>query len=759
MPRVHERIGQNRAMTSEPAEEGTGKDASILRGPVELDTPLKKVLGERLARPFAKSLGLNTVDDLLWHLPRRYTTRGELTAMTELPEGEHVSMVAEVLRVTERKMRSRGGSILEATISDGTGTLVLTFFNQPWRKRDLVPGVRGMFSGKISRYRGRPQLAHPDFEVFENAELQPGSAQARKWAQTPIPIYPSSAQVATWVIQRAIGEVLDAIAPIGDPVPGDVRAERGEPSLDRALRLIHQPETIADTYAAKAALRTTEAVVFQTALLQQRADSRSVPGEPRPTLAGGVLDRFDAALPFALTGDQRAAGEDIARELASSTPMQRLLQGEVGSGKTLVALRAMLQVADARGQSALLAPTEVLAAQHLRSITESLGHELAELLQPTLLTGSMSVKDRRRALLRIASGDARIVIGTHALLGEKVQFADLGLVIVDEQHRFGVEQREALRARGRTAPHVLVMTATPIPRTVAMTVFGDLDVSTMSELPAGRQKIETFTVAALERPAWLERVWERVAEEVREGRQAFVVCPAITAKEAETPEDAEPDSAGADAGETDAPPPCEPATVEQTLAELRAMPRFAGVRIEALHGQLSGDEKDALMRDFAAGRIHVIVATTVIEVGVNVPNATVMVVLDADRFGVSQLHQLRGRVGRGEFAGLCLLVTNAPADTTARERVDAVAGTLDGFALAEADLRLRREGDVLGAVQSGGRSSLRVLRVVDDADVIEQARMIAADVLEADPELASHPALAEAVRRVGDRERAFLNAS
>jgi ATP-dependent DNA helicase RecG len=457
-----------------------------------------------------------------------------------------------------------------------------------------------------------------------------------------------------------------------------------------------------------------------------------------------------------LTHDQLTVGAEIERDLAGGVPMNRLVQGEVGSGKTLVALRAMLAVADSGGQSAFLAPTEVLAAQHLRSLVSSLGPDLAARLRPTLLTGQLPAADRRRALLATASGGASIVVGTHALLGDQVTFADLGLVVVDEQHRFGVDQREALRLKG-AAPHVLVLTATPIPRTVAMTVFGDLDVSTISELPAGRSPIVSHVVALVDHPGWENRVWERLSEELAQGRQGFVVCPAIDVPAAGATPAARRAAAEDDPDALADPEAAPGAAVLPTLEQVRANPLFAGRRVEPLHGRMSSDEKDATMRAFARGEIDVLIATTVIEVGVDVPNASTMIVLDADRFGVAQLHQLRGRVGRGGVPGLCLFVTRSDPATVARERVDAVAATLDGFELAQVDLELRREGNVLGANQSGGRSSLKLLRVARDGDLIAEARAAAEAVLDADPALAAHPALAGALaRRLDEQERAFL---
>ncbi|MCU1557176.1 MAG: ATP-dependent helicase RecG [Microbacteriaceae bacterium] len=707
-----------------------------------LDVKLSTALGGRTGAAIEKGLGLATVGALLSHYPRRYARRGELTALTQLPIDENVTIVAEVIEVRERPMRAKRGSILEVRITDGKGILTLTFFNQAWRSRELRPGVRGIFAGKVGDYRGTMQLAHPDYELFE-ADAAADDDTARKWAELPIPIYPATASVASWQLQKAIEVVLDTLPPLADPVPDAVRADRKLMTYSRALELIHRPEKDADWGAARKALRFQEAFVLQAALLQQRGLLRTQEAVARVQKAGGYLERFDAQLPFTRTDDQVTVGTEIAEDIAQTAPMNRLVQGEVGSGKTLVALRAMLAVADSGGQSALLAPTEVLAGQHLRSIVRTLGPDLAASLRPALITGQLPVSDRRKALLAAVSGQARIVVGTHALMSDTVGFYDLGLVVVDEQHRFGVEQREALRRKGAIPPHVLVLTATPIPRTVAMTVFGDLDVSTIAQLPSGRLPIETFVVPLAEKPGWANRVWERLAEELAKGRQGFVVCPAIDS----TTPDEEPLE---DSGPTRA-------NVTDVLAQVRADPLFAGRRVEALHGRLPSDEKDGLMRAFAAGEIDVLVATTVIEVGVDVPNASTMVILDADRFGVSQLHQLRGRIGRGGVPGICLMVTDAEEDTLARERVEAVASTLDGFELAQKDLELRQEGDVLGSTQSGGRSSLRLLRVAKDGELITEARAVAQGVLTDDPDLAAHPALRTALeRRLDETSRDFL---
>ena len=752
-----------------------------------LDVKLSAALGGRTAAAFDKAFGLTTVGDLLSHYPRRYARRGELTALTQLPIDENVTIVAEVLEVRSRSMQARRGSILEVRISDGKGILTLTFFNQAWRANELKPGVRGIFAGKVGDYRGTLQLAHPDYELFDATDDRADPAAAKAWAELPIPIYPATSTVASWQVQKSIAVVLDTLPPIEDPVPDAVRSARALIPFRRALELVHRPTTDADWATARESLRFQEAFVLQAALLQQRQRLRSVAATVRAP--GALLSGFDETLPFTLTGDQVAVGEAIAADLEAAVPMNRLIQGEVGSGKTLVALRAMLAVAESGGQTALLAPTEVLAHQHLRSIVRTLGPDLAARLRPTLLTGQLPVAERRKALLASVSGSARIVVGTHALLSDNVEFFDLGLVVVDEQHRFGVDQREALRLKGAQPPHVLVLTATPIPRTVAMTVFGDLDISSIAELPAGRSPISSHVVPLAEKPGWMTRVWQRVAEELAQGRQAFVVCPAIDSshveqgeapvepvgssgkrkppaeREASRPPVVELVETSAAASRTPRVEPVETsaaasraiASVTETLATLRANPALAGRRIEALHGRLPSDEKDALMRAFAAGEIDVLVATTVIEVGVDVPNASAMVILDADRFGVSQLHQLRGRVGRGSVPGVCLFVTGAEEGTLARERVEAVASTLDGFELANRDLELRQEGDVLGSVQSGGRSSLRLLRVARDGDLISEARELAATVLAEDPELGGHPALREALaRRLDEAAEAFL---
>lgn len=717
-----------------------------------LDSSLEEALAATPAKTLDRAFGMKTVGDLLSHYPRRYADPGELTPIRELPIGETVTIVAEVLSSSARAMRNRRGAMADVVIGDGIGKMSLTFFakNLPaakWRSDDLAVGRRGVFSGKVGEFNGVTQFAHPEYELFDDEDAARRRADAR--ASVPIPIYPATSSLQTWQIARFVGRVLDDLVEIPEPLAAEVREREELLTAREALERIHRPKTRNDIDPAVRTLRMHEALTLQTALLQQRDAVRALPATARSASPEGLLERFDAALPYSLTRDQQVVGDRIADDLVGSWPMNRLVQGEVGSGKTLVALRAMLQVAESGGQSALIAPTEVLAAQHLRSISKTLGPQLSPLVMPTLLTGQLPAAERRRAALRVASGQSLIVVGTHALLGEKTTFADLGLVVVDEQHRFGVEQREALRAKG-TSPHALVLTATPIPRTVAMTVFGDLDTSVIRTMPEGRAGIESFVAPLAEHPGWFTRVWQRAAEEIAQRRQVFAVCAAIdtATKTAEAGGQAVAPADGA------AGPRWGVVQLEEALA---THPTLGGVRRAVLHGRMPSEEKDAIMQAFARGDIDLLIATTVIEVGVDVPNASTMIVLDADRFGVSQLHQLRGRVGRGGVPGLCLLVTEAEAGSVARERVDAVAATLDGFALAEVDLELRGEGDVLGSAQAGVRSSLKLLRVVKDSKLIVRARGLAEGILEADPELVSNPGLRAAIaRRVSDEDRAAL---
>jgi ATP-dependent DNA helicase RecG len=720
-----------------------------------LDAPLVKVVGPKAAKKLV-ALDLRTAGDLLRHYPRRYAQRGELTDLVGLVEGEYVTVMAEVERVQGRKITKRPGYILEVVVTDGRGRLTLTFFGTGARvpERELTPGTRGLFAGKVSFYRAgngiKRQLVHPEYKAVSARE---GADAAREFAEELIPVYPATKGLTSWQIGDCARMALDTVDLGADSLPEPVRRRHRLIGLAEAYQGIHRPADMAEAARARTRLKWDEAFVLQTALARRRRDASALPATPRPPREDGLLAEFDQRLPFDLTEGQRAVGQEIAADLAGEHPMHRLLQGDVGAGKTIVGLRAMLQVVDAGGQAALLAPTEVLAQQHHRSIVNMLG-PLAEAgrlggaehgTRVALLTGSQGAKARREGLLEAASGAAGIVVGTHALLQEHVQFADLGLVVIDEQHRFGVEQRDALREKATGGrPHVLVMTATPIPRTVAMTVYGDLDTSSLTQLPAGRSPIATHVVPSANRAYW-NRAWERIREEVAEGRQAYVVCPRIG--------DTEGDEGDLTAGEPETEGRRPPLAVLEVAPKLSEGP-LHDLRIGVLHGRLHPDDKDALMRRFAAGEIDVLVATTVIEVGVDVPNSTVMAVMDADRFGVSQLHQLRGRVGRGKYPGLCLLVTDADEGSKARERLDAVASTLDGFELSRLDLEQRREGDVLGESQSGRRSSLRLLTLLRDEDIIKAARAEAGALVEQDPELADHPALAAELAALIDEERA-----
>ncbi len=723
---------------------------------ITMRSPLAEAVGEASAKSLKRTFGMETVADLLAHYPRRYGTRGELTKIMDLPVGEQVTIIGRIKYSTSRRMNNRKGYLSEIIISDGESDAKLTFFDgRPWRQDAMRPGMAGIVSGKVSLYKGQTQLTHPVVELFDDIDADEGEQQQRAQARSkePIPLYPATAKFTSVTLQKLIATTLDKLGEIADPLPAELRAQYGLLGARDALEKIHRPKTFAEKDAAIDTLRWHEALVLQAALLQQREAVRSLQAHPRPAKPGGLLAQFDAQLPFERTPDQRAVGDEIAADLVGDWPMNRLVQGEVGSGKTLVALRAMLQVAESGGQAALIAPTEVLAAQHLRSITKMLGPDLSVELMPTLLTGQMSAPDRKKASLRVASGQARIVVGTHALLSEKTTFAELALVVVDEQHRFGVEQREALRQKG-TAPHALVLTATPIPRTVAMTVFGDLDVSTIRTLPVGRAGIDSHVVPLADRPELWYRTWERAAEEIADGRQVFAVCAAIDVSkdEVEETEIAEPLELDEEGGRKN--PKWGVVQLDEALA---THPQLSAVRRAVIHGKMPSEEKERVMQAFARGEIDLLIATTVIEVGVDVPNASTMVVVEADRFGVSQLHQLRGRVGRGQHKGLCLLVTDAEGGTPARSRVEAVAATTDGFSLAEVDLELRGEGDVLGAAQSGGRSSLKLLRVVTDADLIAEARERASEFIANDSTLGAHPDLQEAVAlRVSEAERAAL---
>ena len=748
--------------------------------------PIAAVFGRSTKKRKAveEGLGLRTVGDLLDYFPRRYVRTTELSEDVRPVEGELLSVVGQIVasqvkQFTNRRTGRRSFR-LEVRVVTAGPEFMMTYF-LPYEgmanaeQRRHAVGARGMFTGKVQVFNGRWQLAQPHSVVFgapeavgmlegTDADADPeGGQHATETVSDEslaaslkglMPIYPLTAGIYSWDIQKTVQVALDLVSGVEDVFPPALRERFGLVDVMTAYRLVHGPDTWAELERGRHRFKFAEALALQLVLARRRAAHRQVAGQARVG-GGGLLAAFDARLPFTLTAGQREVGETLEAELVRPWPMNRLLQGEVGSGKTLVALRAMLRVVDSGGQAVLLAPTEVLAQQHHRSITSLLG-DLAqsgmlggagEATRVTLLTGSMGKTQRREALLQIASGEAGIVIGTHALLEDNVSFADLALVVVDEQHRFGVEQRAALTDKASTPPHVLVMTATPIPRTVAMTVFGDLETSVLRELPAGRAAITTHVAPLAEHPQWESRVWGRVAEEVAAGHQVYVVCPRISGDVQEAGEHdflAAPDP---DGGRAAAAPRPAAAAVEQVLEELTAGP-LAGVRVEGLHGRMASDDKDSVMRRFAAGEVDVLVSTTVIEVGVDVANATTMVVLDADRFGVSQLHQLRGRVGRGGLPGLCLLVTRAEQGGEARERLAAVASTTDGFELSRIDLEHRREGDVLGTSQSGVRSTLENLRVLRDEDVIVSARAAAEQLLAEDPHLAAAPGLARWVADV-----------
>ena len=702
----------------------------------DLESKLSSVIGDRTAKVLTDTFDIKTVGDLMRHYPRRYLVRGELSDISKLVEGDEVTILAEVLSSTNRPLRGRKGSIFEVVVTDGTDKLSLTFFNQAWREKELKAGRQGLFAGKVGVFNGKKQLAHPDYEMIPDGNDV--DAAASSFAGKYLPVYPASAKMPSWKISKCVEMAIDSLDEVEDFLPEHIRSSFGYPTLHQGLVQLHRPADLDSAESARERLTFDEAFLLQSLLVLRRNELRKLNTASRKAKKGGILDSFDASLPFQLTGGQKAVCAEIEADLAQDHPMHRLLQGEVGSGKTIVALRAMLAVVDSGGQAALLAPTEVLAAQHLRTIEKLLG-PLAQggtlgseegATQVTLITGSQNAAARKAALALAASGDAGIVIGTHALLGEKVEFKDLGLIVVDEQHRFGVEQRDALKEKAQKPPHLLVMTATPIPRTVAMTVFGDLDVSTLRELPLGRQPITTHVIPVMEKPTYLERAWARIREEVGQGHQAYVVAPRIAAG---SDENADIDFLfGTESSDI--------ASVEELAPRLHGSD-LAGLRVAMLHGRLGTEEKESTMKAFAAGEIDVLVSTTVIEVGVDVANATIMVIMDADRFGVSQLHQLRGRVGRGTSPGLCLLVTNAIAETPARERLEAVAGTVDGFELSRIDLEQRREGDVLGASQSGTQSHLRLLRVLRDEELIEKARTAAQDLIATSLDLTSYPAL------------------
>ena len=671
--------------------------------------PLNLVLPLKQARALATHLNLNTCGDLLSHYPRRYLHYGSGSSIEGALEGDTVSIVGNV--VSARRINTAKRPLHKVTVFDGTYSVDATFFGSRYAMNVLTEGKRVMLTGKLSSFRGQPQLQHPDFVLLDGPTQATGALKqlqhfgdleeilsGREW----LPLYPATAKVSSWTVMGAVHAVLRSLPEVEEPLGF---TPRGHIPLDRAVREIHEPGP-AGPDAARARLKYDEAMGVARVMAVRRADAEADTARPLPRGEGRDQDGRLAHLPFPLTRGQSDVLGEISGDLARPHPMSRLLQGEVGSGKTIVSLLAMLQAVDNGAQCALLAPTEVLAMQHARSLTETLMRAGVP-TRVVALTGSMGAARKQDALLKIVSGEADIVVGTHALIQEGVEFFRLGLVVVDEQHRFGVEQRDTLRAKaGDVTPHLLVMTATPIPRTIAITVFGDLRVSTLRELPGGRKPIQSSVVPEF-RTSWVARAWEKIREEVAAGHQAYVVCPRI-------------DGEG---GVTE-------------VAQWLAAGEFSGLTVGVLHGRMKGEEKDAVMSDFAAGGMDVLVSTTVIEVGVDVPNATVMMVRESEHFGVSQLHQLRGRVGRGGNASLCLFHTLAEPESAAFQRVAAVAATTDGFQLAELDLYNRQEGDVLGAQQSGARRTLQLINLVDDYDVVVRANDDAARLVADNPELA-----------------------
>ena len=720
---------------------------SRFRTPIhrELSRRLRDVVGADSAAEMAR-LGLVTLGDLLRHVPRRYLAGTEMSDFRALHPGEDVAVVAKVVATTIVDGRT---TRVETVLTDGHGELRAAFFVPQKRPRyanywagQLAPGARGIFVGKVGEFRGQLQLTHPDYVIIDEFGAITGRKADARAAMVKViqrarlvGLYPATSKLVTWKIADAIALALPQVLPLGDTLPGWVVERAGVLAFPDALREVHEPVTELDAKRGIARLKFDEAFGMQLAMARRRAVLAERTTTPRPRRIDGILAAFDTSLPYQLTAGQQRVGETLFAELATERPMHRRLQGEVGSGKTLVALRAMLAVVDAGGQAALLAPTEVLARQHYASITALLGELGAagmleahpQATQVAFLTGSLTAAGRRSARAAVASGEAGLVIGTHALLSEGVEFADLGLVVVDEQHRFGVEQRAALAAKSERQPHTLVMTATPIPRSVAMTVFGDLETIELRDRPAGRAEVKTVFVDTARNPHWVDRAWERIREEVTEGRQAFVVCPAISGNKTEGELEA---GAGLSA--------------VMEVAPMLAEGPLKGLRVGMVHGRQAAAERDQAMQAFTAGELDVLVATTVIEVGVDIPNASVMVILDADRFGIAQLHQLRGRIGRGTHPGLCLLLAApTPEALGSVERLNALVASTDGFDLAERDLELRREGDVLGAAQSGA-SSLKLLRVLGDREVIEQAKELAAEIL-ADSRAAQDPLLADLI--------------
>ncbi len=692
-------------------------------------------LGPKFAAALERA-GIVTVADLLLHVPRRYIDRRRVEPIADLQVGDEVTVLGTVRSISSRRIR--GARVLvEARVADESGSLRVTWFNQEYRVRQLPPGTEVALFGTVDSFRGRLQLTNPVTEPIRGELTKTGRL---------VPIYPSVSGVPTWRIQQWIEHALPHARPLVDPVPEAVRRRVGVVDRDRAIADIHFPDGEAAARQARARLVFDELFRLEVALaLQKRRQIDEARGFAHPT-RGPLVSAFLAGLPFDLTVAQRRVLDEIEADLAMEHPMHRLLQGDVGSGKTVVAVAALLTGVDGGWQGAVMAPTEVLAAQHYLAIRDLL--DLAGLTPPeigegerlgmgslfggdegpavrlALLTGAQVAANfcpgarREDVLAWIADGTVDLVVGTHALIQEGVGFARLGVAVVDEQHRFGALQRATLRDKATEIdPDLLIMTATPIPRTLSMTLYGDLEVSVLDELPPGRTPIETKALSRTEE----EAAWETVRRAVAEGRQAFVVCPLV-----------------------DDSPKVEAASATAEFERLQTV--FPDLRLGLIHGQLPPREKEEVMAAFRAGHVDVLVATTVIEVGIDVPNATVIVIEDADRFGLSQLHQLRGRVGRGRHPGMCILLAD-PATAEGRARIDAMVATTDGFVLAEEDLRIRGQGTVFGARQSG-MGDLRLADILSDFEVLVEARREAFALVESDPHLERHPELATEVRRM-----------
>ncbi|SOJ54318.1 ATP-dependent DNA helicase RecG [Mycobacterium simulans] len=700
---------------------------------LSLGDRLDYTVGAKAANLLDEEFGIRTVDDLLRHYPRSYTESASRLGSERPEPGEHITLIDTITSaVMQSAKKDPSKKFLRVTLGSPRNKVTATFFNPRFISKGLTKDTKVMLSGEVSYYKGAMQLTHPAFLILDSPDGKHHGTKSMKaiadvsqanssedlisaFERRFFPIYPASTKMQSWDIFRCVRQVLDVLDPVSDPLPDALRAEHGLISEDEALRAIHLAESESERERARERLTFDEAVGLQWALVARRHGELSESGPPAPRRSDGLAAELLARLPFELTAGQREVLDVLSDGLAATRPLNRLLQGEVGSGKTIVAVLAMLQMVDAGYQCALLAPTEVLAAQHLRSIRDvlgplAMGGQLGGAENATrvaLLTGSMTAGQKKQIRAEIAGGQVGIVIGTHALLQEAVDFHNLGMVVVDEQHRFGVEQRDQLRAKAPAGitPHLLVMTATPIPRTVALTVYGDLETSTLRELPLGRQPIATNVIFVKDKPAWLDRAWQRIIEEASAGRQAYVVAPRI---------DESDDGDSQEGGRPSA-------TAEGLLARLRSA-ELADLRLALMHGRLSADDKDTAMAAFRVGEVDVLVCTTVIEVGVDVPNATVMLVMDADRFGISQLHQLRGRIGRGEHPSVCLLASWVPPDSPSGQRLRAVAGTMDGFALADLDLKERKEGDVLGRNQSGKAITLRLLSLAEHEEYIVAAR-------------------------------------